>query len=78
MKTISAAVANRQFSSVLREVAKGEVFTVLSRGRTVASIAPCAAGNAEREAAKKSLVARLISESVTGSRSWTRGELYDA
>jgi len=78
MKTISAAAANRQFSSVLREVAKGEVFTVLSRGRTVASIAPCAGGDGERKAAKTSLVARLRSESVTGTRSWTRDELYDA
>jgi prevent-host-death family protein len=78
MKTISAAEANRQFSSVLREVAKGEVFTVLSRGRTVASIAPYAGGDGERKAARKSLLARLRSQSVTGTRGWTRGDLYDA
>jgi len=78
MKTISAAAANRQFSSVLREVAKGEIFTVLSRGRTVASIAPYSGGDGERKTAKKSLVARLRSQSVTGTRSWTRDELYDA
>ena len=78
MKTISAAAANRQFSSVLREVANGVTFTVLSRGRTVASIAPCAGGDGERKTAKRALLARLRSQSVTGTRGWTRGELYDA
>ena len=34
MRTVTAADANRQFSSVLREVSQGETFTVVSRGRT--------------------------------------------
>ena len=38
MKTISAADANRYFSSVLRDVATGEVVTVVSRGKPVAVI----------------------------------------
>ena len=38
MKTISAADANRHFSSLLRDVATGEVVTVVSRGKPVAVI----------------------------------------
>ena len=38
MKTISAADANRYFSSLLRDVATGEVVTVVSRGKPVAVI----------------------------------------
>ena len=34
MRTVTAADANRQFSSVLHEVSQGETFTVVSRGRT--------------------------------------------
>jgi antitoxin (DNA-binding transcriptional repressor) of toxin-antitoxin stability system len=77
MKTITAAEANRQFSSILRQVANGEAFTVLSRGRAVASITTFSEGEVERQSAKKSLMARLHSKSASGSRHWTRGELYD-
>ncbi|MBU1666080.1 MAG: type II toxin-antitoxin system Phd/YefM family antitoxin [Gammaproteobacteria bacterium] len=38
MKTVTAAEANRQFSRVLREIGQGETFTVLSRGKAVATI----------------------------------------
>ena len=40
MKTISAGDANRHFSNLLRDVATGEVITVLSRGKPVATISP--------------------------------------
>ena len=46
MRTVTAADANRQFSSVLREVSQGETFTVVSRGRPVATISPTSAHNA--------------------------------
>ena len=75
MKTISAADANRHFSSVLRDVATGEVVTVLSRGKPVATIAPARAGSAEREAAKRNLLTRLRQQKTRGTRDWTREEL---
>jgi prevent-host-death family protein len=78
MKTISAAEANRHFSTVLREVAQGEEFTVLSRGRSVASITPIAKGGLDRTLAKRTLLGRIRKQKATGSRSWTRSELYDA
>lgn len=77
MKTISASDANRHFSSLLRDVANGEVITVLSRGKPVATIAPARSGNGEREAAKLNLLARLRQQITSGSRNWTRNELYE-
>lgn len=77
MKTISAGDANRHFSSLLRDVATGEVVTVLSRGKPVATIAPARSGNGEREAAKLNLLTRLRQQITSGSRNWTRNELYE-
>ena len=50
MKTITASEANRQFSSVLREVSRGQVFTVQSRGKPVAAIMPIKAWRLWRRA----------------------------
>ena len=77
MKTISAADANRHFSTLLRDVATGEVITVLSRGKPVATISPAGRENSQRETAKLSLLKRLHQQKSTGARSWTRDELYE-
>jgi prevent-host-death family protein len=80
MKTVTAAMANRNFSALLRDVARGEHVLVTSRGKPVATIAPVDAGAAEleREAAKQRLLARLASQPISGHpRHWTRDELYD-
>ena len=77
MKTITASDANRQFSSVLREVAHGKVITVISRGKPVATISPAKAANAQRNAAKVSLMKRLNNQKATGARNWSRDELYE-
>ncbi len=76
MKTVTAADANRQFSSVLREVAKGEIFTVLSRGRPVATITPARSEDDQRQAPRLSLLKRLRKQKALGARNWTRSELY--
>ncbi len=77
MKTISAADANRFFSSVLRDVATGEVVTVVSRGKPVAVISAANQEDAFKLQAHKSLVERLKSQPATGARNWTRDELYE-
>ena len=77
MKTVTAADANRQFSRVLREAAQGEVFVVVSRGKPVATIGPVKKGDAQRHAAKETLMTRLRSQVVTGERTWAREELYE-
>ena len=76
MKTVSAADANRHFSSVLREVAQGETFTVLSRGKPVAIISGAKAKDGHREVARANLIARLRAQGTSGSRNWSRDELY--
>ncbi len=77
MKTVSAAEANRQFSSVLREVARGETFTVLSRGKPVATITSAQPESEQRDKARSDLLARLKSQIAVGRRNWTRDEPYD-
>lgn len=76
MKNISAAEANRHFSSLLRHVATGEIITVLSRGKPVATISPVRENDDQREIAKVNLLARLRQSTPSGMRNWTRDELY--
>ncbi|WP_372825772.1 type II toxin-antitoxin system Phd/YefM family antitoxin [Polaromonas sp.] len=77
MKTISAADANRHFSGLLRDVATGEVVTVLSRGKPVATIGPVARESGPRQMARQTLLARLRQNKASGARDWTRDELYE-
>lgn len=78
MRVASAGDANRQFSRVLREVAEGEVFTVLSRGRPVAIISPARSDDDQRQRARSILLERLRQEQGTGARNWTRDGLYES
>ena len=75
MKTISAREANRHFSNLLREVSSGEVITILSRGKPIARISP-ANDRPQKNAARLRLLKRLDKQNVSGSRIWTRDELY--
>ena len=78
MKSVSAADANRHFSSLLREVARGARITVTSRGKPVATITGAdPVEHQERAAAKRTLLSRLRATPVTGVRGWSRDELYD-
>jgi len=77
MQTVRAVDANRQFSSVLKQVAQGEEFLVISRGKPVATIAPVQKADSSHCAAREALLARLAGQEVTGSRAWTRDELYE-
>lgn len=73
---ISAAEANRQFSSVLRQVRGGRTFVVTSHGRPVARIVPIDERNQVAEAARTALLERLDETPVTDVGTWTRDELY--
>lgn len=77
MKTVSAGDANRHFSSLLRDVATGEIVTVLSRGKPVATIAPARPGDSGRDQAKRALLGRLHQQKPSGRRDWSRDELYE-
>lgn len=78
MKTIAAGDANRHFSSLLRDAARGEVITVLSRGKAVATIGPARPASGQREVAKLILLQRLRQQQPSGTRNWTRDDLYEA
>jgi prevent-host-death family protein len=80
MTTITAAEADRQFSSVLREVAQGQAVLVTSRGKPVATIAPAHldATLAAREQARQQFPEHLRQVRPTNlSRDWTRDDLYE-
>jgi len=77
MKTITAANANRGFSNLLREVRMGEEITILSRGTPVAKITSVNSAALQKNAMKNLLLSRLKTQDVTGSRNWTRDELYE-
>ena len=77
MKTILARDANRHFSSVLREVTAGEVITVLSRGKPVATIAPAQTSDLQRNAARRRLLVGLQEQVDFHPRDWSRTELYE-
>jgi prevent-host-death family protein len=77
MRTVSAADANRHFSSLLQEVKAGTSITVTSRGQPVAQITPIDKTHpAVRSKAMDALLTRLRDQPALGI-SWTRDELYD-
>lgn len=86
MRTVSAADANRHFSSILREVKNGQTVVVTSRGEPVARIVPLTNAErveaeqieAEREKAWKEHIARLRSQPAMNIPiTWTRDDIYD-
>lgn len=78
-ESVSAADANRMFSTILRGVREdGTSYIVTSHGKPVARIVPIAAGaGATSEAARKALLARLVSEPLVDIGPWSRDELYE-
>lgn len=74
-RAISASEANQHFSELLREVAEGESFTVMSRGRAVARVLPVDRIQEQRSVGK--LLAFVAGLPVRHSGHWTRGDLYE-
>jgi prevent-host-death family protein len=74
-ETVSAAEANRRFSSILRGVRDGCSYTITSHGRPVARLVP----PVERTtvAARDLLLARLAAQPAIEIGRWTRDALYE-
>lgn len=74
-RAISASEANQRFSELLRDVAEGDSFTVMSRGRPIARVSPI-----DRQAEQQS-VARLLAFvaklPIRHAGGWTRDDLYE-
>jgi prevent-host-death family protein len=75
---VSAAEANRAFSSLLRQVRdEGKSFVVTSHGRPVARLAPFSEEDRRRVAGRAALLARLAAQPARNDApDWTREELY--
>lgn len=77
-RAVSAAVANRDFSKLLRRVREGGSYVITSHGKPVAKIVPVDAADPVRAAAKRALLARLRAQPTTVPIGrWTRDELYE-
>lgn len=76
-ETISAAEANRKFSSLLRKVREGRTYVVTSHGKPVARIVPAERDDRLAERARELLFERLRSQRAIDIGPWTRDELYD-
>ena len=74
-RAISASEANQRFSELLRAVAAGDSFTVTSRGRPVACIAPYK--RIDRRIAVERLLDHVDQMPVRIAGSWRREDLYD-
>jgi prevent-host-death family protein len=74
---VSAAEANRRFSSVLRDVQGGRSYVVTSHGRPVARIVPFSERDRAASAARRALFDRLRRQPVADAGRWSRDELYD-
>lgn len=74
-RAISASDANQHFSELLRDVAAGESFTVVSRGRPVARVLPV---DKDRESrAVEQLLDFVSSLPVRHAGEWSRADLYE-
>jgi prevent-host-death family protein len=80
-KSVSAAIANRNFSKLLRGVRKGRSYVVTSHGEPVAKLVPTSEKEGIGERARGTLMARLrATKPVRGKNTrkrWTRDELYE-
>jgi prevent-host-death family protein len=75
-QAISAAEANRNFSTVLRAVREGGSYVVTSHGKPVARIVPAARDEAARQAAHALLLQRLAAQRAIQIGRVRRDELY--
>ena len=74
-KAITASEANQRFSEMLREVAEGDSFTVLSRGRPVARVTPIDREDEKRRIENLLEYVRKLPLRCVGP--WNRESLYD-
>ena len=76
-QAVSAADANRKFSSILRSVREGHSYVVTSHGKPVARIIPAGRHDNMARRARMTLLARLKKQPVVEVGRWTRDELYE-
>lgn len=75
--SISAAEANRKFSSILREVREGHRYVVTVHGRAVARVVPANDEANVGPGARALLFDRLEKQAAGQVGRWSRDELYE-
>jgi prevent-host-death family protein len=81
--TVTATEANRSFSKLLREVAKGKRIAITSHGQDVAVLAPAERAEDKEAAREKRLEALAALQKQWAKQPhitigpWTRDDLYD-
>ncbi len=76
-ETVSAAEANRNFSSVLRGVREGTTYLITSHGRPVAKLVPIGEDEVAFEAARTRLIARLRAIPAANLGTFRREQAYE-
>ena len=76
-EAISAADADRKFSSLLRGVRDGRSFVVTSHGKPVARLVPAGERDDVAKGARAALLSRLETQPVINAGRWSRDELYE-
>jgi prevent-host-death family protein len=76
-EAVSAAEANRRFSTLLRGVRVGRTYVVTSHGKPVARIIPADQREGVARGARDALLARLEGQRAAAAGRWTRDELYE-
>lgn len=76
-KPVSAAIANRKFSELLRTVREGRSYVVTSHGKPIAKIVPVEKDGDVAPGARRALLKRLQSQRVLKIGRWKREELYE-
>ncbi|MGX8007919.1 type II toxin-antitoxin system Phd/YefM family antitoxin [Mesorhizobium sp. ORM8.1] len=76
-EAVSAADANRKFSSILRGVRDGQSYVVTSHGRPVARIIPAEKNGGVASRSRATLLSRLERQPLIDAGRWTRDELYE-
>ncbi|HEY9552568.1 type II toxin-antitoxin system Phd/YefM family antitoxin [Allosphingosinicella sp.] len=74
-RAISASEANQRFSELLRDVADGESFTIMSRGRPVARVS--AVDRASEQRSIEKLLTFVKGLPLRRSGAWSRADLYE-
>jgi prevent-host-death family protein len=78
---VSATIASRSFSRLLREAQKGRTYLITVRGRPVARLVPANVQDRRtirfRRAALRALLKRTKSQPAVDIGKWTRDELYE-
>ena len=69
-RSVSAAEANRNFSSLLRSVGEGATVTITRHGRPVARMTPCVRDKASIVAAASAGCDLLLSEDMHDGMVW--------